>query len=165
MAWSASGPCQTVHAVLPHTAFRHRSPKRMRSPLPHPSAEAIDPQIPQPGPGEAVGPVAVVAEAVLDAGEDGQALVDIAVDHGELPRGVAVAEVGAPAAQDAVEVGDDPRKTVAHKPPVDRLPDLGPDGVHRAGGRPSLQVVASSPPPRRHLVVVEAEEVESLPAP
>src|SRR5215218_6413980 len=87
----ATGP---PRRTLPHTAFRHRSPKRMRCPVPHPSAEAIDPQIPQPGPGEAVGPVAVVTEAVLDAGEDGQALVDVAVDPGELPRGVAVAESG-----------------------------------------------------------------------
>src|SRR5215216_7908588 len=101
---------------------------------------------------------------MLGAGEDGQAFVDVAVELGELPRGVAVAEIRAPAAQDAVEVADDPRQGVAHIPTIGRLPDLGPDGVHRAGGRPSLPVVASPPTQGRHLVMVEAEEVESLPA-
>jgi hypothetical protein len=32
---SPAAPCQTVRAVLPHTAFRHRSPSGMRSPVAH----------------------------------------------------------------------------------------------------------------------------------
>jgi hypothetical protein len=156
-----AAPCQTVHAVLPHTAFRHRSPQRMRSSASHPSAEAIDPQGLQPRPGEAALPVAPV-KAVLDAGEDRQTLVDVAVDLGELPRRIAVVEVATPAAQDAVEPDHHPVDRVAHIAPVGRLPDLGPDRRHRAVRRPSLQVVATSEPPRLHLAQVEAEEVDPL---
>src|SRR4029453_11806623 len=156
-----AAPCQTVHAVLPHTAFRHRSPQGMRSSASHSSAEAIDPQGLQPRPGEAALPVAPM-KAVLDAGEDRQALVDIAVDLGELPRRVAVAEVATPAAQDAVEPDHHPVDRVAHKAPVGCLPDLGSDLRHRAVRRPSLQVPATSDPPRLHLAQVAAEEVDPL---
>src|SRR4029450_4337155 len=156
-----AAPYQTVHAVLPHPAFRHRSPQGMRSAASHSSAEAIDPQGLQPRPGEAALPVAPV-KAVLDAGEDRQALVDVAVDLGELPRRIAMAEVATPAAQDAVEPDAPPVARVAHKAPVGRLPDLGSDLRHRAVRQPSLQGVATSDPPRLHLSAVGAEGDDPL---
>src|SRR4029450_371663 len=88
------------------------------------------------------------------------ALVDVAVDLGELPRRIAMAEVATPAAQDAVEPDHHPVDRVTHKAPVGRLPDLDPDLRHRAVRRPSLQVPAASGPPRLHLAQVEAEEVD-----
>src|SRR4029450_5351781 len=73
---------------------------------------------------------------MLGAGEDGQAFGDVGGDGGELPRGVAVAEIRAPAGQDAIEVADNPRQGVAHEPAIGRRPDLAPDGVHRPIGWP-----------------------------
>ena len=47
-AASPAAPCQTGHAVLPHPAFRHRSPRGMRSRVAHLSAQAIDAEASQP---------------------------------------------------------------------------------------------------------------------
>src|SRR5918994_2078952 len=96
--------------------------------------------------------------------EDCQSLVDVAVDLGELPRGVAVAEVGTPAAQHAVEVGHHPGDGVTHQASAGRFPDPGPELRHGAVRRPALQIVAAPPPPCLYLVQVEAEEVDSLAA-
>ena len=117
----------------------------MRSAVSHASAEQVDPQAGEPPPGEAV--VVPAVASVLDAGEDCQALVDVAVDLGELPRGVAVAEVGTPAAQHAVEAGHYPGDGMAHQASAGRLPDSGPELRHGAVRRPALQVPAAPPPP------------------
>src|SRR5437588_13094916 len=74
-------PLRTVHAVLPHTAHRHRSPSGMRRSVAHRSAEAMDPEALVPGLVVVTGPVAPL-ESVLSAHEDGQAFVDVAVDGG-----------------------------------------------------------------------------------
>jgi hypothetical protein len=55
--------------------------------------------------GKAGGPVPS-PEAMFAAGEDRQPLVDVAIDGVELPAGVPVAEVRAPAPQHGIEVGD-----------------------------------------------------------
>src|SRR5437879_1582824 len=65
-------PLRTVHAVLPHTAHRHRSPSGMRRSVAHRSAEAMDPEALVPGLVVVTGPVAPL-ESVLSAHEDGQA--------------------------------------------------------------------------------------------
>ncbi len=55
---SPAAPCQTGHAVLPHPAFRHRSPQGMRSSVPDASMEpsvrvllgtAVQPALQGPG--------------------------------------------------------------------------------------------------------------------
>src|SRR4051812_3413803 len=94
-------PHRTVHAVLPHTALRHRSPAGIRERGFHRSGQAVDAEPGRPLVVEAGDPVSAL-ESVLGAGEDREAFVDVGVDLGELPRGVAVAEVVAPPAQDAV---------------------------------------------------------------
>src|SRR5205085_5313643 len=113
-----------------------------------------------PGAVVAAGPVASL-ESVLPARQDGQALVDIAVDDDELPRRVAVAEVVAPAVERAVEVLHRPLQGLAHVCPIGRCLDLAPDGGHRLLRWPALQVEAPLPLPGRHLVKVEAEEVQA----
>ena len=54
---SPTAPRQTVHAVLPHTAYRHRSPAGIHRRVAHRAFESVDPEIPQPVPGVAVQPV------------------------------------------------------------------------------------------------------------
>src|SRR6266511_3694494 len=81
--------------TLPHPASRHRSPQGMRSPRPCSPAETVDPQPVGPRPGVVALPVPAVA-SVLDAGKDRQALLDVAVELGELPPRVAAAEIRAP---------------------------------------------------------------------
>ena len=61
----------------------------------------MDTQAREPGAVEAADPFAA-GEPVLVAGEDREAFVHVAVDLRELPRGVAVAEVVAPAPQNGV---------------------------------------------------------------
>src|SRR5215218_2661794 len=80
--------------------------------------------------GEAGDPVAAV-ESVLGAGEDREALVDVGVDLGELPRRVAVAEVIAPAAQRAVEILDRPFQRQPRVPALGAGADLASDRGHR----------------------------------
>src|SRR6266498_3776061 len=89
---SPAAPYRTVRAVLPHTALRHRSPSGIRSPVAHRSRKPVDPELVEPPVSESGGPVPA-SEAVLHAGELGHALGDVAVDGGELPGRVAVAEV------------------------------------------------------------------------
>jgi hypothetical protein len=50
-------PLQSVHAVLPHTAFRHRSPAGMRRRPVHVSGQAEDPEPTDPPIGVTGGPV------------------------------------------------------------------------------------------------------------
>jgi hypothetical protein len=85
---SPAAPRQTVHAVLPHTAFRHRSPSGMRSLVADCAGQAVHAKAAEPPAVIAAGPVAASA-AVLVAGEDGQAFVDVPVDGRELGRRVA----------------------------------------------------------------------------
>jgi hypothetical protein len=82
---SPAAPRQTVHAVLPHTAFRHRSPSGMRSLVADRAGQAVHAKAAEPPAVIAAGPVAASA-AVLVAGEDGQAFVDVPVDGRELGR-------------------------------------------------------------------------------
>ncbi|MGC1513020.1 MAG: transposase, partial [Acidimicrobiales bacterium] len=51
---SPAAPYRTVRAVLPHTALRHRSSSGIRSRVAHRSGEPVDPEIPEPVPGEPV---------------------------------------------------------------------------------------------------------------
>ena len=62
-------PHRTVHAVLPHTALRHRSPTGIRSRRLDRSGEAIDADSGAPFVVEAGDPVAA-CESVFGAGED-----------------------------------------------------------------------------------------------
>src|SRR3954451_15370304 len=100
-----SPPHRTVRAVLPHTAHRHRSPTGIRKRWFHRPVQAIDAELVDPFVVEAVDPVAAL-ESVLGAGEDREAFVDVAVDLGELPPGVPVAEVVGPTTDNVVDVLD-----------------------------------------------------------
>src|ERR1035437_9246410 len=73
---SPAAPYQTVHAVLPHTAFRHHSPPCMRRPVAHGSTQPVDPEAREPPGVESGGPVAPV-NPVLVAGQDGHPLVGL----------------------------------------------------------------------------------------
>src|SRR5260370_38079898 len=136
----------------------------MRRCVAHSSAEAMYPEALEPGAVVAPGPVDPRV-SVLAAHEASQALVDIAVDDGELPRRVAVAEVVTPALEGAVEVLHHRLQGLAHVGPIGRCSDLPPDGGHRLLGWPALQVEAPLPLPGLHLVKVEAEEVQALLSP
>src|SRR5487761_1928391 len=103
---SPAAPDQTVHAVLRHTAFRHRSSQRMRSRIAHRPGESIDPEVPQPLPRKAVGPVKS-SETMFPAGQPCYSFVDVGVDSAELVRRVTLSEVGTPTPQDGVEIIDD----------------------------------------------------------
>ena len=104
---SPASPYQTVHAVLPHTAFRHRSSSGMRRcPSFDSSGESIDAEFGQPAVVEPTGPK-TASGGVLDAGQLGEPQVHVAVDEGELPVRVSVTEVGPPTPQDGVEFSDD----------------------------------------------------------
>ena len=82
---SPAAPYQTVHAVLSHTAFRHRSLPCMRSPVSHVPRKCVDPEALEPLVSESGGPVAP-GESVLGAGQYGHPLRDVTVDDAELPR-------------------------------------------------------------------------------
>jgi hypothetical protein len=75
------------------------------------------------------------------------------------------ADVRRPAPQKGVEVGDHGRQRSSHLAPAGGRADLVPQHPHRPPGRPALQVEPAAPTPRLHLAVVEAEEIEALPAP
>ncbi len=80
-----AAPYRTVHAVLPHTALRHRSPQGMRIPVAHRSSQTVDAELGRPPVVEAGGPLPA-RPAVLDAGQPGQPFVHVAVEGGELRR-------------------------------------------------------------------------------
>src|ERR671919_46638 len=107
---------------------------------------------------EAGDPVAAL-EPVLGAGEDREAFVDVAVDRGELRRGVSVAKVVPPTTDDVVDVLDRPLQRQPRAPAVRPLADLGPDLGHRPRGRPLEQIEAAVLPRLPH-PMVEAEKVE-----
>ena len=134
----------------------------MRTPRANSSGEAVDAEALQPPVIEPAAPVESL-ESVLDAGQPGQALMDVTVDGCELPAGVAVPEVVAPAPQYGVEGVDDHLHRDAGVTPIRPLPHFGSDRADGAGGRPPVQVVATSPPPRLHQPVVKAQEVEAVP--
>src|SRR3954452_20070910 len=90
---SPAAPYRTVHAVLPHTALRHRSSSGMRRvPSPDGSGEPVDAEPGEPAVVEAAGGESV-SGGLLDAGHLVQPPVHVAVDGGELPVRVAVTEV------------------------------------------------------------------------
>src|SRR5579863_8816137 len=109
-AWASTSPAapyQTVHAVLPHTASRHRASSGMRSPpSPDGSFEAIDAEVGQPVVAEATGSKSR-SGGVLDTGQLGHPQVHVAVDGCELRVGVPIAEVGPPTPKHGGEVIDD----------------------------------------------------------
>src|SRR5512144_1527623 len=82
-------------------------------------------------------------ESVLGAGEECEAFVDVAVDLGELPPGVAVAEVVAPTAQDAVEILDRPFQRQPCVVALRAGANLASDRGHRPPRRPLLQIPAT----------------------
>src|SRR5437660_2135156 len=133
----------------------------MRRSVTHRSAEVMDTEALEPCRVVPAGPVASL-ESVLSARQDRQALVDVAVNDGELPRRVSVAEVVAPTRKSAVEVLHHRVQGLAHIRPIGRCLDLGPDGGHCLSGWPALQVEAPFPLPGLHLLEVEAEEVQAL---
>src|SRR5512144_1125398 len=100
---SPAAPRQTVHAVLPHTAYRHRSPAGIHRRVAHRAFKSIDPEVAQPVPAVALGPVEP-RPVVFPAGQNGHPFVNVGVDRTELRRGIPLAEVGAPAPQDRVEL-------------------------------------------------------------
>jgi hypothetical protein len=119
----------TVHAVLPHTASRHRSPSGMRSCRRPRPTETIDAESLQPRPIVTL-PVAT-GPSVLGTVEDRQPLVNVIVDDGELARRCPVAKVGSPASEDQVESHDHRVNRCAHLVTVSCFPDPGSDCVHR----------------------------------
>src|SRR5262249_59860581 len=96
-------PHQTVHDLLDHTAYRHRSPSGMRRSGAGRSRQAVDAQARV----DVVHPPSPEARSVLGAEEPLQALVDVAVDVPKLLRRIAPAKEVPPAAQHAVEVDHD----------------------------------------------------------
>ena len=124
---SPAAPYQTVHAVLPHTAFRHRSSSGMhRRPSLDSSGESIDAEFGQPGIVEPAGPK-TASGGVFDAGQLGQPQVHVAVDEGELPVRVSVAEVRSPTPKHGVEISDNVAQLTAGQVATGAVPDLGPD--------------------------------------
>src|SRR5919106_3949772 len=158
---SPAAPYRTVRAVLPHTALRHRSSSGMRRPPSSDvSGEPIDTESGEPVVVEPAGPESV-AGGVLDPGQLGHSQVHVAVDGGELPVRVAVTEVSPPAPQHGVEVSDDVVQVATGEAAVGAFTDLGPDRGHGPRRRP-LRQVATVPPLRRGLPMVEAQEVEAV---
>src|SRR5918999_2140794 len=94
---------------------------------------------------EAGDPVAAL-ESVLGAGEDREAFIDVAVDRGELRRGVAVAKVVPPTTDDVVDVLDRPLQRQPRPPAVRLRADLGSDPGHRPRRRPLQQIPAAALP-------------------
>src|SRR5918996_4101658 len=98
------------------------------------SVQAMDAELGRPLVVKAGDPVAAL-ESVLGAGEEREAFVDVAVDLGELPPGVAVAEVVAPTTQDAVEILDRPLQRQPRVAAVRAGANLASDRGHRPSGR------------------------------
>src|SRR5215213_1318264 len=80
--------------------------------------------------------------------------MDVTVNVLELACGVAVAEIGRPAPQHVVQVGDHDRPWCASEAAVGSVTDLGPYRYHRPFRRPALQIPMTGPSERLHLVVV-----------
>ena len=99
----SNSPRQTGHAVLPHPAFRHRSPSGMYRPVTDRSIEAVYAEALFSGVVEPLTPVVSLA-SFFPAGKDGQSFVDIRVDRGEFPRGVLPPKVRTPTPQYRVEI-------------------------------------------------------------
>src|SRR5829696_4441753 len=88
--------------------------------------------------------------------------MDVTVNVLELACGVAVAEIGRPAPQHVVQVGDHDRPWCASEAAVGSVTDLGPYRCHRPFRRPALQIPMTGPSERLHLVVVVSQEVEAV---
>jgi hypothetical protein len=102
-------------------------------------------------------------QSVLDAGEDREPLVDVAVDEGELRGGVSVAKVLPPTPQHGVEIGNDIVKRQACKATVGPLTDLAPDRGDRSRTRPLLQIPTTPIFPGLPHPIMKAQEVEGAP--
>src|ERR671914_2707457 len=109
---------------------------------------------------EAGNPVAAL-ESVLGAGEDREAFVDVGVDLGELPRGVAIAEVVAPAAQNAVEILDRPLQRQPRVAAGRAVANLASDRGHRPSGRPLVQIPTTRLLPRLSPPMLKAQKREA----
>ena len=158
---SPAAPYRTVHAVLPHTALRHRSPSGIRTPAAHRARQPVDPERREPPVGETGGPVPA-RDAVLDARQLGQSFVDVAVDDAELPGRVAVAVVRRSTPQHGVEFFDNDSQLTTGMAPWGSIPDLGPDGGHGPVRGPLLQVVAALLLRELPHMEMEAQEVEPV---
>lgn len=95
--------CIVSPRIVDRTAFRHRSPQCMRTPVSHVSSEGVDPETLEPLVSETGGPVAP-RESVLVAGQNGESLRHIAINGGEFPRSVPKPEVAGPTTQHRVEL-------------------------------------------------------------
>src|SRR5919106_6107659 len=109
-----------------------------------------------------VGDPVAALESVLGAGEDREAFVDVAVDLGELPRGVAVAEVVAPTAQNAVEILDRPLQRQPRVAALRASVNLASDRGHRPSRGPLLQIPATRLSPGLAHPMLEPQEREPL---
>jgi hypothetical protein len=117
----------------------------------------------RPGPGvsEAFLPVPA-STSFLVAGEDGQSLVNIAVDGGEFPGGVSPPEVVTPAPKHRVEICHRHAEGSAHLMSSCCGLDLTSDQGHIAIGWPFLKEITLRPFPGPHLAMTEAEENETV---
>ena len=125
-------PPRTVHAVLPHTAHRRRSPpafgftRQSRKGL---GATTIPDKVISPswfGDWQSDHrPAERAAAAVPFADEQRQPHPRVAPDLVEAGRGVAVPEVGGPAAQEPVQVLHDPLRRQQQPGPVRSVPGSG----------------------------------------
>src|SRR5436305_5947213 len=105
-------PHRTVRAVLPHTAHRRSSPAALRPSPPDlwPGGDGGSVEIDQPhaaGRGDELSPAVTASALVALSHEQREAFGRVAVDLGELDRGVSVAKVLREAAQEDVDLPDD----------------------------------------------------------
>ena len=147
-----ASPHQTVHAILPHTAFRGRSPRRSRRcRCPgHGPSQVMHPKDSEAGLTVACFPPSgsprLVAQPPLHP------LTHVGVDLRELPSRVADPKVGTPAPQHHVHFRHDRgerfrQATLRRRDRCDPIPDRLP----RPTTRPGLQIPGPRPPPRVHL--------------
>src|SRR5207247_812196 len=161
--WSSSiaspaAPHRSGREVFPHPALRRCSCGRCRGWVSTDApSEAVYPEPGDPGVGADRAPSPPRLLSLLTVKER-QSFMDVAVDLGELLRGVAPLEVIAPASQHRIELCDDipdgPFQPGARR--RDRF-DLGPDTRHRAARRPLLAVPLPVPP-RLHQTNVKPQK-------
>jgi hypothetical protein len=114
-----------------------------------------------PGVSEAFLPVPASA-SFLVAGEDGQSLMNITIDGGELPGGVTPPEVVTPAPKHRVEAHHHHADGSTHLVSPCCGLDLTSDQGHSAIGRPFLKRIAVRSFPGPHLAVRKIEEDKTV---
>src|SRR6266540_2775940 len=147
---------KTGHAVLPHPAFRGRSPGRCRR-CHAPSSGSTQSIYPKPlevGPGVTPTPVSPGSARLL-AQKQRHPFMDIAIYQGELLTAVAQPKVGTPAAQHWIQFRNEVLERLEESRPRrgNRL-DALPHALHRPPSRPHPQVPSARPSPAFHLARV-----------